>query len=88
MGKILAEDHPGVRFEPILEFVIQNALLVSASPLPEGVCDDPDDDKFLACAVASESNIVVSGDRLLLNVSGHQKIEVFNPREFLEKHLF
>jgi putative PIN family toxin of toxin-antitoxin system len=88
VGKILAEDHPGVRFESILEFVIQNALLVSSPPLPEGVCADPDDDKFLACALASESDIVVSGDRHLLKVSGYQNIEVLNPREFLEKHLF
>jgi putative PIN family toxin of toxin-antitoxin system len=88
VGKILAEDHPGVRFESILEFVIQNTLLVSAPPLPEGVCADPDDDKFLACALASKSNIVVSGDRHLLNVTGYQNIEVLKPREFLEKHLF
>jgi len=88
VGEILAEDHPEVRFEPLLEFVILNALLVSAPPLPEGVCDDPGDDKFLACALASESDIVVSGDRHLLKASGYQNIEVLNPREFLEKHLF
>ena len=88
VGKILAEDHPGVRFESILEFVIQNVLLVSAPPLSEGVCADPDNDKFLACALASGSYIVVSGDRHLLKVSVYQNIEVLNPREFLEKHLF
>jgi putative PIN family toxin of toxin-antitoxin system len=88
VGNILAEDHPGVRFESILEFVIQNAILVSAPPLPEGVCADPDDDKFLACALASESDIVVSGDRHLLKVTGYQNIEVLKPRQFLEKHLF
>jgi putative PIN family toxin of toxin-antitoxin system len=88
VGKILAEDHPGVRFESILGFVIQNALLVSSPPLPEGVCADPDDDKFLACALASESDIIVSGDRHLLKVNGYQNIEVLNPREFLAKHLY
>jgi len=88
VGKILAEDHPGVRFESILEFAIQNALLVSAPPLPEGVCADPDGDKFLACAPASESDVVVSGDRHLLKVTGYQNIEILDPREFLEKHLF
>ena len=88
VGEILAEDHPGVRFESILEFVIQNALLVSSPPLPEGVCADPDDDKFLACALASESDIVVSGDRHLLKVSGYQDSKVLKPHEFPEKHLF
>ncbi len=27
VGEILALDHPGVKFEPIFEFLIQNALL-------------------------------------------------------------
>jgi predicted nucleic acid-binding protein len=58
----------------------------SAPPLAEGICDDPDDDKFLACALASESRIIVSGDKHLLKVSGYKGIEVLRPRKFLEKY--
>jgi predicted nucleic acid-binding protein len=59
----------------------------SSLPLPERVCVDPEEDKFLACALASGSNLVVSGDRHLLQVSGYQNIEVLKPRDFLDKHL-
>jgi len=54
VGKILAEDHPDVDLNPILEFLAQNAEVVTAPPLPKQVCEDPDDDKFLACALAGE----------------------------------
>jgi uncharacterized protein len=87
VGEILAEEHPAIDLEPMLEYLIQNAVVFSAPPLPERICDDPDDDKFLACALASGSNLIISGDRHLLKVSGYQNIEVLKPRDFLEKHL-
>ena len=87
VGEILAEEHPAINFTPVLEFVIQNAVIFSVHQLPERICEDPDDDKFLACALASGSNLVVSGDKHLLAVSGYQEIEVLKPREFVDKHL-
>lgn len=87
VGEVLAEEHPAISLEPVLAYVIQNAVAFSDIPLPEKVCEDPDDDKFLACALASGSNLVVSGDRHLLKVSGYQNIEVLKPRYFLDKYL-
>jgi putative PIN family toxin of toxin-antitoxin system len=87
VGKILAGDHPAIDLEPMLAYVIQNAVVFSAPPLPDSVCDDPQDDKFLACALASGCDLIVSGDRHLLKVSGYQKIEVLKPRDFLDKFL-
>ena len=85
VGVILAEQHPAIHFEPVIEFVIQNAAIYSAPPLPESVCDDPDDDKFLACALASGCNLIVSGDKHLLAASGYREVEVLKPRKFLER---
>jgi putative PIN family toxin of toxin-antitoxin system len=87
VGEILAGEYPAINLEPVLEYVIQNVITFSVPPLLERVCDDPDDDKFLACALASESNIVISGDRHLLKVSGYQSIKVLKPRDFLENYL-
>jgi len=55
--------------------------------LPESVCRDPDDDKFLACAVAARVKRIVSGDRDLLSVSGYRGIEVIKPRDFASRFL-
>jgi len=85
VGEILAEGHPEINLLPWIELVIQKASIFSAPPLAEGVCHDPDDDKFLACALASGSRVIVSGDKHLINVSGYEGIEIQKPRTFLEK---
>lgn len=87
VGEILTEDHPNINLKPILDFVIRNAEIYAAPPLPEAVCEDPDDNKFFACALASGSTVIVSGDKHLLKVSGYQKIEVLKPREFVDQYL-
>ncbi len=58
----LTNRYAGVEYEEILGLIVQNAELVQVTDLPEPVCEDPDDDKFLACALASNTNIIVSGD--------------------------
>ena len=72
---------------PVLDYVIQNAEVCFAQPLCEPVCEDPDDDKFLACALNCGSKVIVSGDKHLLKVSGYQNIEVLKPRDFVNKYL-
>lgn len=68
---------------PPLEIMAVHARMVDAPPLPETVCTDPTDDMFLACAIAGDSRVVVSGDKALLRTSGYRRIEVLTPRAFL-----
>lgn len=56
-------------------------------PVPVSACDDPDDLKFLACALGGGASLVVSGDRALLRASGFQGVEVVTPRDFVRRHL-
>ncbi len=83
----LADRYAGVEYESILGLIIQNAELVQTSGLPEPVSKDPDDDKFLACALAGDSTTIVSGDSDLLNVSGYCGIKVLTPKAFVSECL-
>lgn len=85
--KELSAKSPGIDPAPFLELVALNAALYDCPPLPEQVCGDCDDDKFLACALAAGSKHVISGDKLLLKVSGHGGIEVIRPRDFVDRYL-
>ena len=49
-----------------------------------GVCKDPDDDKFLACALASGARLLVSGDAELCKVKKYKSVKIVSAREFLE----
>lgn len=87
VGEILAEERPSIDLSPILTFVVEHAKVYKPVRLKEPVCEDPDDDKFFACALASESKIIISGDKHLLKVSGYEGIEVLKPREFVGRYL-
>ena len=81
----LTNRYAGVEYEEILGLIVQNAELVQVTDLPDPVCEDPDDDKFLACALASNTNIIVSGDSDLLKVSGYCGIQVLTPKAFVSE---
>ena len=87
MGEILGEEHPGVDLKPILNFVLEHAKVYKSAVLNEPVCEDPDDDKFIACALASGSKVIISGDKHLLKISGYQGIQVLKPRAFIDQYL-
>ncbi len=44
---------------------------------------DPDDDKFLACAVAGKADRIVSGDAHLLDLGSFRDIPILTPAAFL-----
>lgn len=73
--------------EPILTLVVEHSEVWESPALTEQVCSDPDDDKFLACALASNADCVVSGDKALRRVSGYHDIEVITPRRFVDERL-
>jgi len=55
--------------------------------LPEPVSSDPDDDKFLECAIATGVAVIVSGDKDLLDQSGSRSVRVLRPRQFATEFL-
>jgi putative PIN family toxin of toxin-antitoxin system len=73
--------------EEILDWIAMHSEMVAALELIEPVCADPDDDKFIACALASGAKIICSGDKHLLDVDGYRGIEVLRPRAFVDRHL-
>ena len=84
IGSELSKQFPIVDLNSILGLVIIHAVMFPSPKLPEPVCEDPDDDKFIACAIASKSNVIVSGDKHLLKVSGFRGINILKPREFVD----
>ena len=87
VGEILPQQFPGIDLGSILELLTVKAELILAPGLPKPVCDDPDDDKFLACALASKAKLIVSGDKHLLRVSRYRGIVIVSPRKFIDEYL-
>ncbi|MBU0573133.1 MAG: putative toxin-antitoxin system toxin component, PIN family [Candidatus Margulisbacteria bacterium] len=49
------------------------------------ICDDPDDNKFIECAVAGKANFIVSGDKDLLRIQEYQEIRIIAPSDFIKE---
>jgi putative PIN family toxin of toxin-antitoxin system len=70
---------PDLWFEDIIvlaEFVTDHDI--------GAVSKDPDDDKYIAAAIAGRASFVVSGDPDLLAIKEHEGVRIVNPRAFLE----
>lgn len=73
--------------EALLATLTVHAQLVDAPPLDAPVGEDPDDEMFLAAALAANARLIVSGDKHLLRVSGWNGIEVLKARAFVDRYL-
>ncbi|MBW2252518.1 MAG: putative toxin-antitoxin system toxin component, PIN family [Deltaproteobacteria bacterium] len=49
----------------------------------KAIADDPDDDKFIECAVACNAGFIVSGDKHLLDLKEYEEIRIMKAVDFL-----
>ncbi|MGD9684710.1 MAG: putative toxin-antitoxin system toxin component, PIN family [Candidatus Obscuribacterales bacterium] len=63
--------------------VIQDTSIVVDIRSIQPISRDPNDDVFLACALAARAEYLVSGDKDLLCLKEHGKTKIVSPAEFL-----
>ena len=63
-----------------------NSIFTAKTPSLKVVEEDPDDNKFIECAVALGSKIIISGDKHLKNIKKYIDIEIVSPKEFIEMY--
>ena len=63
-----------------------NSIFTTKTPYLKIVEDDPNDTKFLECAVALDSKGIISGDKHLTDIKKYIDIEIMSPREFIDYH--
>ncbi len=50
------------------------------------VKDDPDDDKFIECALECGAKFIISGDKHLLRLKNYEGIDIINVSTFLKSY--
>lgn len=65
-----------------LLFIAENSLIVNVKKRFK-LSVDPDDDKFIECAVAGNAKYIVSGDSHLLDLKNVMNIEILLASEFI-----
>jgi uncharacterized protein len=67
---------------PFMLAQLETAVVVDTPAIPR-VCRDPNDDKFLAAAVAGEADYIVSEDRDLLDLGSCEGVTILSAAAFL-----
>lgn len=73
-----------IDLDAVWEWLLVEAELVASYSFERQICEDPDDDKFLACAMLSRSRYLISGDRHLLKIGTFLDTAIVTPRQFLD----
>jgi len=60
-----------------------NILFTTKTPKIKAVQGDPDDDKFIECAVALKAQVIVTGDKVLRQMGEYMGIRILAPQDFL-----
>ena len=81
----LKEKYPGKKVPVPLTQIISACSLIEPTTDIQ-VCRDPDDDKFIECAVDSKSLYIVSGDHDLLDIEQYHDIEIVTVAEFFRRY--
>ena len=68
---------PGELFAKIASL----CTIIQVDRVVKGVCSDADDEKFLSCALAANVEVLVSGDKHLLNLLQYQSVRIVIVKE-------
>jgi uncharacterized protein len=76
--------------EEEINFLLYSEILpylevIDVPPGPRIIRNDPEDDKFIRCALAGKAGYIISGDHHLLSMKSFQKIKILSPSDFLTK---
>jgi len=69
--------------QPLIESVEADTEQTPGELVLHGVCRDPKDEKFIACAVEGGADYIVTGDEDLLDLGEYQGIKIIRAQEFV-----
>lgn len=83
----LTDKYPSIDTSGILYLLAAGSKFIEPRNIDKPVCEDPDDDKFIAAAIAGAVKAIISGDKHLLDVNGYYGIEILRPSVFIDQYL-
>jgi len=70
--------------EEVSERILELVRIYSPKVKVKVITEDPEDNKFLACAISCQASFIVSGDGHLLKLKKFRDIPIVPPKEFLK----
>lgn len=64
-----------------------HVLFSAKTPELHLVEEDPDDDKFIECAVSLNADFIILGDKALIAIQDYMSIRIVTPKKFLDSFI-
>ncbi|MBI5416982.1 putative toxin-antitoxin system toxin component, PIN family [Candidatus Poribacteria bacterium] len=61
-----------------------NSVFITKTPKLDVIKKDPDDNKFIECAVALDAKFIISGDKAVIAIKEYMGIKIVTPNIFLK----
>jgi putative PIN family toxin of toxin-antitoxin system len=74
---------PGQLFTKIASL----CTIIQVDEIVKGVCSDTDDEKFLSCALTGNVEVLVSGDKHLLDLKQYKSVRILTAQEFYQENI-
>jgi len=86
--RVLAYPKFSLTEKEVKSIIEENVLpffeVVDITTKVSGVCRDPDDEKFLSCAIAASADFIVSGDKDLSDLSRYKSVKIIKVSDFIK----
>ncbi len=83
-------EHFGLKKEKELNEILSlfargfNSVFAGKTPDLHIIENDPEDNKFIECAVALKASCIISGDKDIIGIKNYMGIQCLTPKQFLE----
>jgi uncharacterized protein len=68
----------------LIEFeILPFSEVVNVNKHVRGACRDPEDDKFISCAISGSADCIVTGDKDLSDLKKYQSIKIMHASDFI-----
>jgi len=71
----------------ILEFVLAYSDIYDPKERI-GISPDPEDNKFIECALSAKAKFIITGDKGLLSIKQFRGVKIITPEDFLKSNEF
>ena len=71
------------QIDEFIRLLGEEAMLIEPSLLVQSVVEDPDDNRYVECALSAGADLIVTGDAHLLKLGDYQGIRMTKPGDFL-----
>ena len=76
---------PQALIDDFIQLLQQNSVLAQPSQVPRVKLQDKEVLNILAAAITAGAEVLITGDKELLDLGGVEKLEILSPRQFWEK---